>query len=120
MKIKALPFIFGLMLMTPFYLFSAGGKVKGPNEIAPNRYVYYPGTEVLAEDEIRVIACGTGMPDQRMGQASACFLMELGNGDKFIFDVGTGSMFNVIYYDAERDHGDEKGWIAQTRVQFNW
>jgi len=29
-------------------------------------------------------------------------------------------MFNVIYYDAERDHGDEEGWIAQTRVQFNW
>lgn len=95
MKIKALPFIFGLMLMTPFYLFSAGGKVNGPNEIAPDRYVYYPGTEVLAEDEIRVIACGTGMPDQRMGQASACFLMELGNGDKFIFDIGTGSMRNI-------------------------
>ncbi len=30
------------------------------------------------------------------------------------------AMFNVIYYDAERDHGDEEGWIAQTRVQFNW
>jgi phosphate-selective porin OprO/OprP len=30
------------------------------------------------------------------------------------------AMFNVIYYDAERDHGDEEGWIAQTRIQFNW
>jgi len=30
------------------------------------------------------------------------------------------AMFNVIYYDAERDRGDEEGWIAQTRVQFNW
>jgi phosphate-selective porin OprO/OprP len=30
------------------------------------------------------------------------------------------AMFNVIYYDAERDHGDEAGWIAQTRIQFNW
>lgn len=95
MKIKALLFIFSLMLMVPFYLYSAGGKVNGPNEIAPDRYVYYPGTEVLAEDEIRVVACGTGMPDQRMGQASACFLMELGNGDKFIFDIGTGSMRNI-------------------------
>ena len=95
MKIKALLFIFSLMLMAPFYLYSAGGKVKGPNEIAPDRYVYYPGTEVLAKDEIRVIACGTGMPDQRMGQASACFLMELGNGDKFIFDIGSGSMRNI-------------------------
>jgi ribonuclease Z len=81
--------------MAPVSAFAAGGVVEGPNEIAPDRYVYYPGTEVLAEDEIRVIACGTGMPDQRMGQASACFLMELGNGDKFIFDLGTGSMRNI-------------------------
>jgi len=74
---------------------AAGGTVEGPNVIAPNRYVYYPGTEVLAKDEIRVIACGTGMPDQRMAQASACFLFELGNGDKFIFDIGSGSMRNI-------------------------
>ena len=44
---------------------AAGGVVTEPNAIAPDRYVYYPGTEVLAEDEIRIIACGTGMPDQR-------------------------------------------------------
>ncbi len=74
---------------------AAGGVVKGPNEIAPDRYVYYPGTEVLAEDEVRVIACGTGMPDQRRGQASACFLFEFGNGEKLIFDLGTGSMRNI-------------------------
>ena len=66
-----------------------------PNGIAPDRYAYYPGTEPLDEEEIRIIACGTGMPDQRMGQASACFLIELGNGDKFIFDLGTGSMRNI-------------------------
>jgi ribonuclease Z len=95
MKFRAVPIVIGLWLMTPFCLFAAGGVIEGPNEIAPDRYVYYPGTEVLAEDEIRVIACGTGMPDQRMGQASACFLMELGNGDKFIFDLGTGSMRNI-------------------------
>ena len=53
--------------------------------------VYYPGTEDLAPDEMRVIACGTGMPNARPKQAAACFLVELGNGDKFIFDIGTGS-----------------------------
>jgi hypothetical protein len=31
---------------------AAGGIVTGPNEIAPDRYVYYPGTEQLAKDEI--------------------------------------------------------------------
>jgi ribonuclease Z len=88
-----LQFVF-LIIISPV-LFAAGGVVDDPNSIAPDRYVYYPGTEVLAEDEIRIIACGTGMPDQRMAQASACFLFELGNGDKFIFDIGSGSMRNI-------------------------
>ncbi|MES0827278.1 guanitoxin biosynthesis MBL fold metallo-hydrolase GntH [Ruegeria sp. SCP11] len=55
------------------------------------REVYYPNTEDLAEDEMRVIACGTGMPTTRAAQAAACFLVELGNGDKFLFDIGSGS-----------------------------
>ncbi len=67
----------------------------GSNSIVPERYIYYPGTEVLAEKEVRVIACGTGMPDQRIAQASACFLFEFGNGEKLIFDLGTGSMRNI-------------------------
>ena len=53
--------------------------------------VYYPGSEDLARDEMRVVACGTGMPNSRPKQAAACFLVELGNGDKFIFDIGSGS-----------------------------
>ena len=57
--------------------------------------MYYPGTEPLAEGEIRLIACGTGMPSARHGQAATCFLIEVDNGDKFLFDVGTGSMANV-------------------------
>ena len=61
--------------------YAAGGVVKGPNVVAPDRYVYYPGTEVLDKDEVRVIACGTGMPDARRGQAAACFLFEFGNGE---------------------------------------
>jgi len=74
---------------------AAGSPVTDPNGTAPDRYVYYPGTEALAEDEIRIVACGTGMPDQRLAQASACFLFELGNGDKLIFDIGSGSMRNI-------------------------
>jgi ribonuclease Z len=53
--------------------------------------VYYPGSEPLAPDEMRIIACGTGMPNARPKQAAACWLVELGNGDKFIFDIGSGS-----------------------------
>ncbi len=53
--------------------------------------VYYPGTETLGPNEMRVVACGTGMPNARPKQAAACWMVELGNGDKFIFDVGLGS-----------------------------
>jgi ribonuclease Z len=59
--------------------------------VIAEREVYYPGTEALAPDEMRVIACGTGMPNARPKQAAACWLVELGNGDKFLFDIGTGS-----------------------------
>ena len=74
---------------------AAGGVVTDPTGTAPDRYVYYPGTEKLGKDEIRLFACGTGMPAARRDQAATCWLIELGNGDKFLFDVGTGSMVNV-------------------------
>ncbi|MEH6617240.1 MAG: guanitoxin biosynthesis MBL fold metallo-hydrolase GntH [Porticoccus sp.] len=73
----------------------AAGVVKNPAGTAPDRYAYYPGTEALAKKEVRVIACGTGMPDQRISQASSCWLFEFGNGEKLIFDLGTGSMRNL-------------------------
>jgi ribonuclease Z len=59
------------------------------------RDMYFPGTEALKPDEMRIVACGTGMPASRRSQAATCFLLELGNGDKFIFDIGTGSAANL-------------------------
>lgn len=64
------------------------GKLVDPN-------VYFPGTEALAADEMRIVACGTGMPTARASQAASCWLVELGNGDKFLFDAGTGSAERV-------------------------
>jgi len=58
---------------------------------ARERDYYVPNSESLKPDEMRVIACGTGMPTTRAAQAAACFLVELGNGDKFLFDIGSGS-----------------------------
>ncbi|MGI9238344.1 MAG: guanitoxin biosynthesis MBL fold metallo-hydrolase GntH [Woeseiaceae bacterium] len=88
--------VIGLLLATASgTAFAAGGVVKDPAGVAPERYVYYPGTEALAKDEVRVIACGTGMPAARRGQAATCYLVETGNGDKFIFDIGSGSMANL-------------------------
>jgi len=58
---------------------------------ASPRDFYAPNSEDLAPDEMRLIACGTGMPTSRPKQAASCWLLELGNGDKFVFDAGTGS-----------------------------
>lgn len=69
---------------------SAGAGDWSPTGTAPNLDVYYPGTEALKPDEMRIIALGTGMPSPRPKQAAACFLVELGNGDKFFFDIGAG------------------------------
>jgi ribonuclease Z len=62
-----------------------------PVDPFPTQSAYYPGTEKLHPDEMRVVACGTGMPQPRLKQAGSCYLVELGNGDKFVFDMGKGS-----------------------------
>ncbi len=42
MKIKWLLLSGALLLMLSVNLYAAGGVVKGANEVAPDRYVYYP------------------------------------------------------------------------------
>lgn len=69
--------------------------VKGQEFI--QKGVYFPNTEPLAPDEMRVISLGTGLPTPlTKAQKSASFLVELGNGDVFLFDVGTGSVENLF------------------------
>jgi ribonuclease Z len=76
-----------------------------PVKARGDRGVYYPNTENLGRNEIRVIACGTGMPTPRPAQAAACFLMELGNGDKFIFDIGAKVFIGHLHGDHFGDLG---------------
>ena len=93
-----------------------------PVEARP-RDVYYPNSESLASDEMRVVACGTGMPTTRAAQAAACFLVELGNGDKFLFDIGSGSAERISSLQIPYDfldkvfighlHGDHFGAIGE-------
>ncbi|MEJ2136389.1 MAG: guanitoxin biosynthesis MBL fold metallo-hydrolase GntH [Desulfofustis sp.] len=71
------------------------------------RDYYAPNSEDLASDEMRVIACGTGMPTTRAAQAAACFLVELGNGDKFIFDIGSGSAERLSSLQIPYDYLDK-------------
>jgi len=69
--------------------------------------IYYPGTEELKPDEMRVVACGTGMPSPRPKQAAACWLVELGNGDKFLFDIGAGSHERIAAQKISYDYLDK-------------
>ncbi len=78
-----------------------------PTAALADRDVYYPGTEDLAPDEMRIIACGTGMPNARPKQAAACWIVELGNGDKFIFDIGLGSAERISAMKIPYDYLDK-------------
>ena len=66
--------------------------IGNPDKEYPKNYV--PGTEELAEDEIRLTFMGTGMPYPTRNQAAAGVLMEFGNGDILMFDVGSGTVAN--------------------------
>jgi ribonuclease Z len=45
---------------------------------------------------MRITALGTGMPNQTRAAVSISFLVELGNGDKFLFDAGAGMLANLF------------------------
>ena len=50
----------------------------------------------LPKNGLRVTTLGSGTPDVRKDQVSSGFLLELGNGDKFICDLGTGAYQNLL------------------------
>jgi ribonuclease Z len=84
---------------------------------------YFPNTEKLAADEMRITALGTGRPFLRPAQANAGWLVELGNGDKFQLDFGYGTQTNfgaleipyqsMTAYFATHLHTDHVGDFAQ-------
>jgi ribonuclease Z len=75
---------------------------------------------------MRIIALGTGRPFVRRAQANCSWLIELGNGDKFIMDFGSGSQANftaleiphqdITAYLATHLHADHVGDFPQVWV----
>ncbi len=58
---------------------------------------WYPRTEKIGPDEMFVVALGTGMPTPiTRAQKSSAWYVELGNGDIFLFDCGSGSAENLF------------------------
>ncbi len=73
MKLKiGLTFLAGFAACAALLLLVAASwsPTKGVPESEMN--VYYPGSEDLKPDEMRVVALGTGMPSARPKQAAAC------------------------------------------------
>lgn len=92
---------------------------------------YIPGRENLAENEMRITVCGSGIPAPlRIGQGASCLLIQLGNGDVFIFDVGggtVGNLYSLGVHPAELDklfvthlHLDHVGGIFPLFDAMGW
>ncbi|MGI9537673.1 MAG: guanitoxin biosynthesis MBL fold metallo-hydrolase GntH [Desulfocapsaceae bacterium] len=94
---------------------SAIAEAHSPVGTVPNRDIYFPGTEPLGPNEMRITALGTGQPSVRPKQAAACFLVELGNGDKFLFDIGSGSHERIAAQKIPYDYID-KVFISHLHV----
>ncbi len=110
MKSKFVFFVAGIffsMLIASLLALTHVKEVSHESSAENERDVYYPGTEELAPDEMRVVALGTGMPNARPRQAATCFLVELGNGDKFLFDIGSGSAERIAAMKIPYDYLDK-------------
>ncbi len=83
---------------SPAAVADAQPRGRTPTPIVDAQYPasYFPNTELLGDQEMRITALGTGMPNQTRAAVSISYLVELGNGDKFLFDIGSGSMANLF------------------------
>lgn len=61
------------------------------NSLLANLPPYIPGSETLGANEMRISFMGTTCIPM-ISQAAVSVFVELGNGDCFVFDIGTGSI----------------------------
>lgn len=73
--------------LPPYYL---------PTPSIKNKTNYFPQTEQLGPDEMRIIFMGSQPWPPRLTQAGTCIMVELGNGKRFFFDFGPGCLRNII------------------------
>src|SRR5579862_5332643 len=81
-----------------------GGPSKGlqfppyyqPTPSVRSRNNYFPGSETLGPDEMRISFIGSCPYPPRRDQAGTCIMVELGNGKRFFFDFGPGCVKNIL------------------------
>jgi ribonuclease Z len=95
--------------------------------------LYYPNTEELQPDEVRVIFMGSS-PYPSQSQSGMSILVQLGNGDNFVFDLGIGSLRNynslsvpfssinhVFFSHLHMDHMSDLPYFIMFRpIQAGW
>jgi len=82
-----------------------GGGISLPDYFRPplsinNRNVYFPGTEILPNNEMRISFLGSTPWPPTRSQSGTSIMVELGNGEpqprRFFFDLGNGSVKNAL------------------------
>jgi ribonuclease Z len=73
--------------MPPYYL---------PTPSVKNRNNYFPQSEPLGPDEMRITFMGSQPWPPRLTQAGTCIMVELGSNKRFFFDFGPGCLRNII------------------------
>jgi len=67
-----------------------------PTPSVRSRMNYFPGSEQIGKDEMRISFVGSCPFPPRRDQAGTCIMVELGNGDRFFFDFGPGCVKNIL------------------------
>ncbi len=67
-----------------------------PTHSVRSRMNYFPGSETLGPDEMRISFVGSCPVPVRRDQAGTAIMVELGNGDRFFFDFGPGCIKNIL------------------------
>jgi ribonuclease Z len=67
-----------------------------PTPSVRSRNNYFPNSEQLEKDEMRISFVGSCPFPPRRDQAGTCIMVELGNGDRFFFDFGPGCVKNIL------------------------
>jgi ribonuclease Z len=67
-----------------------------PTPSVKNKTNYFPQSEPLGSDEMRVIFMGSNPWPPRMTQASTCIMVECGPNKRLFFDFGPGCLRNIV------------------------
>ncbi len=67
-----------------------------PTPSVKNRNNYFPQSEPLGPDEMRIIFMGSNPWPPRSSQAGTCMMVELGSGVRLFFDFGPGCLRNIV------------------------